>query len=299
MKRVIIRLGIIVLLLALPLVAWRVYLARTINGELTKIRAAGLPTNGEELDRWYAAVPDSQNAALVVTQAIGLLRDFPSTDSRYREIKELKLPARGQRFEPRQVQLLSEYVTLNTPALEKAREVARYRSSRYPLDLRQGENTLLPHLRLKALAKLEQFSAVCALETNRSNQALASITCILDLARTLESEPIVVSQVARTRVLACAKAALEYCLSRASFGSEDLAALQSAFSNSEKTNLMERALIGERASCLPLFRTNAAEIERLWKEYRRGIVLAFALRTGLATTIFPSFLALWKPIWPH
>ena len=247
MKRVLIRIGIILLLLALPLVAWRVYLSRSINRELAKIRAAGLPTNGEELNRWYVAVPDNENAVLVVTQAIGLLREFPSTDTRYWEIKELQLPARGKKFEPKQLRLLSEYVAMNTPALEKAREAARFPSSRYPLDLRSGTETLLPHLRLKALAKLEQFSAVGALEAGRTNQAVVSIKGILDLARTLEPEPLIVSQMERTRVLACAKATLEYCLVRASFGSDDLAALRLAFSTSEKTNLLERALIGDRA----------------------------------------------------
>lgn len=269
MKRALTRILVALLLLVLLLVGWRAYRSRTFNRELAEIRAAGLPTNGDELNRWYAVVPERQNAALVVTQAIGLLREFPSTDARYWEIKELHLPARGQGFAPKQLQLLSEYVAMNTPALEKVREIARFPGSRYPLDLRDGPGTLLPHLRLKALAKLEQFSAVCALETIRSNQALVSIRSILELARTLESEPVTVSQMERTRVLACAKATLEYSLARASFGSEDLAALQSAFANSEKTNLMRRALIGDRATLLPLFTTNITEIERMWKEFDR------------------------------
>lgn len=264
MKRKFIWVVVVLILLLTPFVARR-WVTRDVDRRLAAIRAAGLPTNDEELNQWYVAVPDDQNAALLVTNAVGLLRSFDSTDNRYWEIRNFKTPLRGQRLDVRQMRLLSDYVAMNAPALAKVTEAARLPKSRYPIDLSQGEGTLLPHLQLKALAKLEEYTVLLALGTSRSNQAVASIATILDLARTLEEEPIIVSQDARTRVLACAKETLELSLAWTSFGSAELTRLQDAFSKSEKTDLMARALIGERATYIPLFQTNVSEIERLGK----------------------------------
>jgi hypothetical protein len=261
MKRKLIIVSIVSLLL-LSLVGWRWFTVRNVDRRIDAISAAGFPTNGEELNNWYAGVPDDQNAALVITQAIGLLRDYPSTDARYWEIRDFKLPPRGQRLDSKQTRLLSEYVTMSTSALEKAHEAAHLAESRYPLDMREGAELLLPHLRLKTLARIEEYSALLALRTSRSNQAAASIANILDLARTLVEEPIVDSQIERTRLLACAKETLEQSLAVTSLGSVELTQLQDAFSKSEKTNLMRRALVGDRAMYIPLFRTNIAEIKR-------------------------------------
>ncbi len=73
MKLKVNRIAIALLLLVLPLLAWRMYLSHTISKELGKIRAAGLPTNGEGLNRWYAAGPDDQNAALALGSAFANL----------------------------------------------------------------------------------------------------------------------------------------------------------------------------------------------------------------------------------
>ena len=70
-------------------------------------------------------------------------------------------------------------------------------------------------------------------------------------------------------MLACAKETLELSLAGTSFGSSELASLQNAFSKSEKTNLMVRSLIGQRATFIPLFRTNVTEVERVRKVERR------------------------------
>src|SRR2546426_7469179 len=91
MKRKFTGILIVLLLIALPLGGWRMYLAHVINRELAEIRAAGLPSNGEELNRWYAPVPDNQNAALVLTQAFALLKTINTcSDKRANEVWKLK-----------------------------------------------------------------------------------------------------------------------------------------------------------------------------------------------------------------
>src|SRR5208337_4412118 len=84
---------------------WRGKLAMEVDAKLQAIRAAGLPTNGEELNAYYPAVPDNENAALVMTQAFALMRDFP--DNRSNEIANFKIPSRGQLLTSEQKSLLS------------------------------------------------------------------------------------------------------------------------------------------------------------------------------------------------
>jgi len=73
LKRFLSWIGITVLilfaLLALSFIVWRLNLAHGVNAKLAAIRAAGLPTDGAELNNYYPAVPDNENAAMVITQA--------------------------------------------------------------------------------------------------------------------------------------------------------------------------------------------------------------------------------------
>src|SRR5580698_367113 len=97
-KKIFIRLlmaaACLVLLGLVVFVAWRIRLANDIDRQLAAIRAAGLPTNGKELNDYYPAVPDDENAALVMTQAFSLLRNYPYGQSN--EVAHFKIPPRGQ-----------------------------------------------------------------------------------------------------------------------------------------------------------------------------------------------------------
>ena len=50
-------------------VGFRMAAASGLERELAAMRARGLPTNPEEVDRWYAAVPKEENAALNILEA--------------------------------------------------------------------------------------------------------------------------------------------------------------------------------------------------------------------------------------
>src|SRR5437899_12698050 len=85
-------------------VFWRVSLGWRVNRQLAAIRAAGQPTTWPELDKWYKAVPDSENAALVLTQAFALRRTFP--DQRSNQVANVYIPFRGPRLPPDIKQLM-------------------------------------------------------------------------------------------------------------------------------------------------------------------------------------------------
>lgn len=252
MRRNLTRISIILLLLALPLIAWRAYLAHVINGQLAEIRSAGLPVNGQELNHWYAAVPDNQNAGLALTKAFELRSNF--SDIRSNRIWDLKLPEHRAPLSSGQIQLLKDYVALNEPMLHKIDEALKLPGCRYPVDFAKLGNTPLPHLAwLKRACLTYQYEALVALDSGETKTADASITKILALARTLNREPCLISQLVRAGLIKMAFTTLELRANAGAFSSTEAADLNSAFAQSSVFNLSVCGFIGERALTIPYF----------------------------------------------
>lgn len=268
MKRKLIRISIalLVLIVLLPL-AWRMYLASVINRELAKIQVAGLPISGEELNRWYAAVPDRENSALVLTQAFSLLHTI-NTESgeRVNEVQDLKdkFPRRADQLTSEQVEMIRWFVATNQPAMAKVREALKLASSRYPIDCTKLMSTELPHLAdLVSLAYLNQCSAVLAILDGQTNAPIENIEAILALAHTLDDEPPLISQLVRLRMVRMAFATLEHQANANPFTPAEILSLENLFTHIRTTNTAARALIGERALTIPYFRMTKAEALRL------------------------------------
>jgi len=243
---------------------WRLRLAHQVNRRFEQIKTAGLPANPAQLDKWYTAVPDAENAALGLTQAFALMRTYP--DRRSNDVTGFSFPPRGQSLTTEQKELLTGYIELNSAALAKALEAVKLPRSRYPVDLSKGTETLMPHLRpIRGLAELAREKAAMVSEAGNPAEATSAIILILGLARTLEEEPILISQIARIRLLQTATATLESALAWNPLSGQVLNDLAVAFAIAEKTNLMARALVGERASFVPYFRMSYAQLRRFSK----------------------------------
>ena len=223
-----------------------------VDAKLQEIRAAGLPTDGKELNAYYPAVPDNENAALVMTQAFALMHNYP--DSRSNETAYLKFLPRDQRLTAEQKQVFASYVEMNSAALAKMRESIKLPESRYPVDYTPGPGTLLPHLgNLHNLAEIVRYESLLASESGDTTNALAAIENFVGMAQTLDQEPDIIAQLVRISLIAIAKNSLEHCLNINSLNESELVGLASTFSSAEKTNLMARALTGDRADHVPVF----------------------------------------------
>jgi len=245
-------------------VVWRMRLSHTVESQLTALRAAGLPTSGAELNNWYATVPDSENAALVMTQAFALMRTFP--DQRSNEVSRFKPPPRGQRLTSEQVKLISNYVTLNADALETARAAVKLPKSRYPIELDPGVDALLPHLgKIKTLVQIARDKAILAIDAQQGPDATPFLITTLGLARTLDLEPLLISQLVRISILRTTREILELRLNAGNIGGSELNDLTPSFASAERTNLMVRALAGEQAMVIPYFHMTRSTMGRLAK----------------------------------
>jgi len=153
----------LVALAVVTFIVWRVNLAHEVNVKLAAIRAAGLPTSGKELNDYYPAVPDNENAALVMTQAFAFMANYP--DERSNAVSKFAMPACSQLLTLEQKELPAGHVELNRVAIQKARQGLLRPQCRYPIDLSPGFATLLPHLsHLKNLAQTINFEGVLAVD---------------------------------------------------------------------------------------------------------------------------------------
>ena len=263
MKRKLIRTSIVLfVLLGLPLIGWRAFLAVGINKKEANIRKAGLPTSGEELNRWYAPVPDAQNGALVMTQAFALRRLYP--DSRTNLIFNFKLPRRGVKLSAEESELLRGYVALNEERMRKADKALKFTKFRYPMNCAELMNTPLPHLTwLVDIVELHQFSGALALESGNTRPVVTNITSMLALTRTLDAEPLTISQLVRLRLLSMAFDLLERRVAASPFDADEIEKLSGAFAQVQTTNLLAMSMVGERAMTMPYFRMSREELEKL------------------------------------
>src|SRR5437667_655705 len=154
------RIGLVWLLSALLTLVgvysgYRLYLAHKVKVKIGQIRQAGLPVTTAELNKWYAAVPPDENAALILTNAFAHLVKVNTNTPNLPIIGRGKLPPRNEPLSPEMSQAIADYVATNQMALELLEKGLALKSCRYPVDLTPGYDASLPHLSgLKRSAQL-------------------------------------------------------------------------------------------------------------------------------------------------
>ena len=202
--------------------------ASSISNKLAAITQAGQPVTAKELDDWYAAPPDADNAAALYAQAFAALTpDDPRT------------PA---------------FLSRNQKALQLLLQAAERKSCRYPVDLSAGFSTTFPHLaNIKKCASLLEAEAVAQAGRGRTDQASKAVLASLRLARSLENEPVLISQLVRFAAERSALSGLEQALTRKPFEADQLLSLQAALRDAGGLEPFARALAGERCSIIAAF----------------------------------------------
>src|SRR5690606_16252519 len=88
----------------------------SLKRQLAAIREAGFPSTPEELNAWYEAVPDAENAALLVEEAAKLHVD-------HKMMRRLRRNEKG--LDPVELeQATEEYLQANRATIEKLHEAA-------------------------------------------------------------------------------------------------------------------------------------------------------------------------------
>ncbi len=243
-------------------------------------RSHDYPATREELDAWYITPPADQNAAPKYLDVSSKLEFRQQVyNDRYSQVKRTMLvhgtrrersistitsddylyvigtsaPMRTGLLDPRKWNLTEFYwgeVTSKiAPQLE---EIAKQDTSisRYPMDLTKGYDTMMEHLDpLRALTRQARLDAMHWTLAGKPDRAVSSIVAGLAISRSLQQEPVIISQLVGFATIGVNMEAVEFLLNRSVPAEADLARLQRAVEGavppSSERLLFDRAMIGE------------------------------------------------------
>ncbi|KAB2661210.1 MAG: hypothetical protein DVB31_12690 [Verrucomicrobia bacterium] len=253
-------------ILAVAFGVWRLVVAKDGHDAIARMRARGLPTNPAELDVWYQTVPASENLAnAIIDASAGYRAPHDATNTPY--TGRLAKPAPPFPVDPRLLAVWRQSLSNSTETFAALESGRGRTASRYPLNLRMGSQTLLPHLSsIKGLAQFLALAAITHAESGQSHEAARDVRDILLVARSLESEPLLISQLVRIAILNLATGAAGTSLPRAALDDAEWATLQAEFARAAATNGYYNGMVGETAMAAGLFGASPAELS--------GIMLA-------------------------
>jgi type II secretory pathway pseudopilin PulG len=285
--------GVLVVLL-LALLIWRNGVTQKVNRRLKAAWAAGYPISAKDLHQWYATVAEEENAARIYAEAIAALAAAKSGDEGTMPLYKIKLPNRAAAPDAALQRQLASMLEERQAVLQALLRAAALEKCRYPADLSKGLDVELPHLaKLTECAQLLELATVHALGRGQTNEAVAAVHAAFALGRSLQAEPVVISQLVRYSTDALALRALERVINQAALSEIHLNLLLADLARADTPQGMVRALAGERAGCIQYFRLDATPImsNSPGEHNRPTFVDKFCAKLGRASGFFERDLA--------
>jgi len=274
------------LLLLGGFIAWNLAIPEQ-DARVLAIRQKGYPASLRELDDWYTHIPDSQNAALIFTNAFSqpTFRDNSATLTVLGDTNWL--PARGHLTGKDGRAELSAVLATNQTLLDLLHSATELTNSRYPMDLKQGFQVLLPYLaKVKGSVQLLTAEALFDASNGDIEKALDALRAAGAVANSVAEEPLIISQLVRNASWAIICKRCELLLNGATLSEQQLITLQTLFQNGERANAMVRALAGERASGLAVFLGSSDRMDI----FRADLTSPPALKDRLRTSLYIGLL---------
>jgi hypothetical protein len=256
------------LVLACLYVAYRYTLHRMVEAKLDEIRKQGYPVTLAELDKWYSQPPPGENAADLYEQAFA---QYAWTGERYVYLgageivvpplskKSVKLPVGPENLSEEFKSVVAGIVHENREALTVLHEDRTLTYCRYPIDLKLP-HVSLPHLhKLREGIRLLQLESIQRTEEGDFEGAAMAVLSSIRLARSLENEPIEVSQLVRNSCFEITTQSLQRMLNRSQLSDRSLIQLIDSLEASEAPNAMTRGFVGERCLLSALFQNTINE----------------------------------------
>ena len=216
-----------------------------------KLKEEGYPLTFEELEAFYEAVPEEENAALCYLEAAKKLKTL------VRQL-EKKLPIVGDAeisgsteaiFSEEMRTVIQHYLEENQQTRALLRKAQTYPESRYPLNCFKYWHGLTP-----ALVKGGQLSDLLVVEAlwwtlnNQPQKVLDSLQALHHLAQSFKSQPTYYAQETRIEILKKINTTTYYLLLHKPLSDSTLSALQQLVGSSETPpKYFVRALKGQVA----------------------------------------------------
>jgi len=240
---------------------FRLLLRSKLNARIEAIRAAGYPVTCAELDKWYTLPEGVENAAYAITDAFSYYVE-PHYTQFVPIVGQAELPARTEPLGEEITGFTALFIIDNKEALELLHAGAAIANCRYPGDLSAGYETSIHDLSsLKKGARLLNVEAIWH-AGSRPGRSVRSVISSFGLAQSLESEPVLVSQLVRIACQALTVSTLERLVNRADLTDAQLDELSRAVVRAQAPMAMSRAFVGERCMGLAMLKMPPAQIAR-------------------------------------
>jgi hypothetical protein len=240
-----------VVTLAFGLWVW-VFQPGRVRAELERIRAAGEPVTVEELAEMYPTPAEQEDATqrwLDAFAAVGAAVE--QTDPGvYNALPYVgrgpEIPLPGEPW-PEQGDV-ENFLAEHAESLRLLHEAAGHGgAARFPVDFRQGVNVPLLHVNeLRSAARFLVLEAEVDAHTGNAGGAAEAVRAMFAAARSVENEPMLVSQLVRSAVETMTIREIERLLPAVEFADADLEQWQEELRRADYRSGMCRAMMAER-----------------------------------------------------
>jgi hypothetical protein len=221
-----------------------------------------------QLNAWYVEPPAGQNGADYYTKGLNALQGGNGAGANRPLVAKETLPPPGTPVSASVKSSLTSFVRGNGEALRLFGQGAKFEQSRYPVDLTPGYAAPFPHLpKLRSAGLVVEASAILHAEAHEGKAAADDVLVGLALARSLQAEPTLLSQLVRAGLVATAVDTWEQSVNRAALPQGQLSDLMKIFKNMEEYEAggegSNRGLAGERATWIALLGEPSKLLEAL------------------------------------
>lgn len=238
--------------LALFIAAWFAWVvfSPSRDPQIEQLRRRGIPVTLQELNDFYPSVDPKHNSALAYAECFStpLFQPANTKDQTARKW----LPTRGQPLGEEATQEMRLLLSTNQQVFRKLREAAG--PARYPIDLRDGPEAVMPHLlKIQTGVSLLSSEALFQAGNKDSEAAVEALLAAQRLADSLLMEPLVVSCLVRYASINIMLRRLERVMSLVPLSHAHLLRLEVSLDRAETNAHLVRALAGETALGLGCF----------------------------------------------
>jgi len=250
----------VALLAVIGVIFGRSYLVKSASARPAVATVAGTaddPKRLDEFNTWYVEPPTGQNAASYFAEGFEVQQNVKLDGNVLPLFGKAKLPPSGSPIPAPMKSAVSQFVNANVDSLRLYNQAAQYDQSRYAVNLAEGYSALFAHLgKIRVATQLLELSALLHSDEHDGKGAANDARVALALARSLQEEPSMMSQVIRANAISGALAILEQSINRTTFPRESLNDLSQLLLKMEDHDVrgeaFSRAMLWERASALSI-----------------------------------------------
>jgi hypothetical protein len=248
--------GLVILVTLIFTGAW-VASNRRLAAELAKVRAAGEPSSAEEIEAFYRSPPPAQDTTQLWLSAAARL-DTPQFRADAASLPFVgdgadAIPLAGEAWP--QLAAAEQFLANYRVSLDEMHQAARQGGrARFPTRFEEGITMRLPHVQnQRTVVQLLALESAVRLHRGRPDEAAESVLAMFAAARSLEQEPILISQMVRMALDGKARERLAWLLSAGALDDEQLARFDAELAMCDYQAASRRGLLGERCLGIQVF----------------------------------------------